>query len=221
MTRTRGWIAAAALVAAVALPAAASAQVCIGVPIRDGAFGIAGEFQTGEGAKGFGGTLTANLTGPLSVQAGYTLIDIDEVDDNGNTFFGNVAWELPNMSFSVCPVAGVAYSSFTTEVFGFEADASQIAIPIGIGIGKEFAASPTLNMSLFAVPHFVHLRNKFTLSDGTAEESETESENEFGAQLGARIGTGQLWAGAGVSFTTVEDTDPVFSLTLGIALGGR
>ena len=219
MRRTHRRILATAFIAALAVPSAVSAQVCMGVPISDGAFGIFGEYSTTEGADGFGGNVTANLNGPFSVQLGYTLSMFDDTDENVNTFYGNIAYEFPNMSFSVCPIAGAAFAKESAEILGVELEASTVVIPIGIGVGREFTRGP-VDISLFAIPQFMHIRGEITISDGTSEESETESTNEFAAQLGARVRSGNLWGGVGFSFTTIEESDLVFSIGVGVAIGG-
>jgi hypothetical protein len=192
----------------------------MGVPIRDGAFGIYGEYSTTEGADGFGGSVTANLNGPISLQAGYTLTTIEDLDENANFFHGRVAYEFPNMSFSVCPIAGASYGTWSDEAFGVEADASELTIPIGLGVGRSFTRGP-VDISLYAIPQFLHIRGEVTVAFGGNEGSESESTNEFGAELGARVGTSNIWGGAGFFFTTLAESDLVFSIGIGIAIGGR
>src|SRR5688572_15307446 len=118
MRRTHRRVLATAFIAALAVPSAVSAQVCMGVPISDGAFGIFGQYTTTKGVDGFGGDVTANLNGPFSVQLGYRLDALEDIEENANTFYGNVAYEFPNMSFSVCPIAGVSYGTWSDEVLG-------------------------------------------------------------------------------------------------------
>lgn len=209
-------------VAALAIPSLGSAQACIGVPIPDASFGIAGHFQTTEGANGYGGSLTANLAGPFSVQGRYTLLDMDDIEENANSFGGTAAYEIPNISFSVCPFVGLDYTkwSATDPDFGVEVDVSETVIPIGLGLGYTFAASPTIGLTVYGMPQFMHIRGKLTASAGGEEESFEDDSNEFGADIGFRLGTSSLFGGAGVMFTSIEESDPVFTVAIGIAVGG-
>jgi hypothetical protein len=217
MRRAHRRVLATAFIAALAVPTGASAQVCMGIPIPARSFGIFGEYSTTEGADGIGANVTANVNGPLSVQIGYTLSMFDDSDENLNTFYGNLAYELPNMSFSLCPMAGAARSKASEEAFGVELEASVLLIPIGIGIGREFTRGP-VNISVFAIPQFLHFRTEVS-ADGIID-SQSDSRNEFGAQLGARVRSGNLWGGAGFAFNTIEESDLVFSIGVGVAIGG-
>src|SRR5688572_7603851 len=165
MRRTHRRILATAFIAALAAPSAVSAQVCMGVPIRDGAFGIFADYTTTEGVDGFGGSVTANLNGPISVQLGYRLDSLDDIEENANTFYGNLAYEFPNMSFSVCPIVGASYGKWSDDVLGVELDVSELVIPIGVGVGREFTRGP-VDISLFAIPQFLHIRGEVSVSDG-------------------------------------------------------
>jgi len=214
------------LIAATALVFATSgsvlAQVCLGYPTMGGQFALAGTIGFAEGSNAYGAALNANFAGPFTAEFGYQYIDIEDVDTNGNNFFGNVGYELNVPSVSLCPFAGVGYADASEEIEGFEASASVIQVPVGIGIGKRLQASPTLFVDLFAQPHVLWLRSDFEIEgQGGIEIGGDESETEAAINLGANIGTSRFFVGGGVQITTIEDSDPTFSLRVGIVLGGN
>src|SRR5690606_9037002 len=71
----------------------ARAQACIGIPAGPGRFALGGSVGFTDGATNYGAGLLANLEGPLSVGANYTLTKIDDVDENFNSFDGILAYE--------------------------------------------------------------------------------------------------------------------------------
>lgn len=197
------------------------AQTCFGYPTMNGQYALAGVASFTDGSTGYGAALNANVAGPLSLEAGYQYIDIDDVDTNGNSFFGRGAWELPVTSVSLCPFAGVGYSEASEDFGEVEASVSLLTVPVGIGVGKRFSASPTLFVDLFAQPQLLWMRADFEVEgDGGGEFGVDDSQTEFGASIGANLGTSRFYVGGGVNFTTVEDSDPTFDLRVGIVLGG-
>jgi hypothetical protein len=197
-----------------------SAQACLGIPTRDGSIAMIGSFMLTDGAKGFGGTIHGNLDGPISLQAGYAITDIDDLGANVNSFHAGFAFEIPDLSFSACPFIGAVYSTWSDSALGLEADLTQLVVPIGLGIGKQFAAGPSLGFTIFATPQFFHVRSKVSIA-GFDLASGTDSASEFGLELGFRLGTSAAFGGAGVSFTSVDESDPVFNVVLGFAAGRR
>lgn len=221
MRFARTWLVTLAGAGMLVLPSQAAGQACIGVPIPNGSFGIAGHYQTTDGATGFGAALTANLAGPLSLQGRYTRFDLDGIDDDANAFGGTIAFEVPNLAFSVCPFAGVDYTklSATDPEFEIDMEITETVIPIGIGLGYTFPASPTLGLTIYGMPQFMHIRSKFSVPVFDDESFKDEA-NEFGADVGFRLSTRSFFGGAGVMFTTLEESDPVFSIVVGVAVGG-
>jgi hypothetical protein len=191
--------------------------VCLGYPTTGGQYAIAGLVGFEDGATSYGGAVDFDLTGPLAFDFGYTLTTIDGIDDNANTFAGRGSFELALTGASVCPNVGLTYSSFGTDILGVDVDVSAIVVPIGVGLGKSFAASPTLQATLFANPQFFYIREKF---EGAGQE-DTDTSSEFGADIGATLGTSRFFVGGGVFFTTIEDSDPTFNVRVGIVLPGR
>jgi hypothetical protein len=213
------------MLAALALSAVPSAQLmaqtCFGYPTMDGQYALAGVVSFADGSNAYGAALNANVSGPLSLEAGYQYIDLEESDTNGNGFFGRGAWELSMTSLSVCPFAGVGYRDASEDLGDAEISVSLLSVPVGVGVGKRFTASPTMFVDLFAQPQLVWLRSDFEIEgEGGGEFGVDDSETEFGVSIGANLGTSRFYVGGGVNFTTVEDSDATFDLRVGIVLGG-
>lgn len=203
---------------AVVMASEARAQACTGVPTRDRQFALMGNLSLTEGANGYGGAVSANLPGPWSVAGGYTLMSYDGPGPNGNGVDANAAYEvklskLPRMS--VCPTAGVNY--------GWVSEAgekvSTMIIPIGVGFGKNVMDGSKFDMMLYGVPHFMHVRAHVE-SEALGIDA-TASDNEFGGTFGVRFASAAFFGGASVHMNTIEQSDPVFGLTLGWVIGGR
>lgn len=193
------------------------AQACLGNPAGPGRFALGGAIGFTDGATGYKASLLANLEGPLAVGASYTLTDVDDIDENVNSFGGTIAYELPLQGISACPATGLGYSRFSMDFgLGIEVEASSLSIPIGLGLGHTFTADGPLALTLYAVPQFLYMRTRSEASDGIDEFEETDTSSEFGAALGFTLGLRQVFFGAAVSLTTVEDSDPVFSIGVGL-----
>ncbi len=204
------------VIAALAVPGLANAQACIGVPSVDRQFGLAGAMGFTEGQKMYGGELNANLAGPLSLGGGYALVKPDESETNGNHFQGRAAWEMSVAQLSVCPTTGVGYTRFHAEEGGEEATVSSTVIPVGLAFGKSLRAGDNMSITLSAIPQFLYIKNKVDtpIFEGDA------SDNAFGADFGVNVGTRSFYVGGGASITSLEGSEPVFSVGLGVLFGG-
>lgn len=196
----------------------AHAQACLGIPAGPGRFALGGSVGFTDGATNYGASLLANLEGPLSVGAGYTLTKIDNVDENFNSFDGIIAYELPVQGISACPATGLGYGRIGSEApeLGASATLTNVVIPVGLGLGYTFSGRGPLSLTLHALPQFLYIRTTGELDIGDVTIEETETTSEFGTSLGFRIGLPQMFFGAGVSLTTMENSDPVFSVGLGL-----
>lgn len=196
----------------------ARAQACLGSPAGPGRFALGGSVGFPDGATNYSAGLLANLEGPFSVGANYTLTKIDNVDENFNSFDGIVAYELPLQGISACPATGLGYSRIGSDVpeLGVSATLTSVVIPVGLGLGYTFSGRGPLSLTLHALPQFLYIRTTGELSDGDISIQDTETASEFGTSLGFRIGLQQMFFGAGVALTTIEDSDPVFSVGLGV-----
>jgi hypothetical protein len=206
--------------AATVSPVGLAAQACLGVPTTNGRFALEGSFSSTADIKSYGADLTADLSGPVSVFGGYALVKIDDVETSGNSFGGGLAFELSMPSVSICPGAGVNYLRFHEEEAGEEVTITQTVVPIGLGIGRQVTAGPELFLTLFAMPQFLYVRSEIDISGSLGSGSFSDSTNEFGVDLGVRLGSSSFYGGGSVGLTTIEDSDPTFSLALGLILGG-
>jgi hypothetical protein len=110
-------------------------------------------------------------------------------------------------------VQGTITASFT---------ASTLTIPVGIGVGKRLPAGPELVVDIFAQPHLLWIRSDVEIEGSFGPEIGVDgSESEFGLGLGTNLATPTFFVGAGVGITTIEDSDPTFSLRVGLLLGRR
>ena len=215
---THGFI---AVVLLAVTPLAVWGQACLGSPTADGQYAAAGSIGLTDGAESYGAEVTANLVGPLSLGAGYSLIDIDAVETKGNSFGAGAAAELTFPAASLCPTARIIYSRFHEEVFGIVGTVTQIVVPVGFGVGKTLAAGPRSYVTLFGQPQFLWIRTEGDLSLGGGTLSESETDNEFGVDLGMRFSNASFYAGAAVRLTTIEDSNPVYTMLLGVLVGRK
>ena len=191
----------------------ASAQAYFGVPIGDAGFAVRAEVGLPDGAKTYDIVLDANLMGPISFQLFGGLWDIDDFDDNGGRFGGRLGYELPVTGFSVGPFAGAEYTTISTGEGATEEKVSLLIVPVGIGLGTTLAVGPTADVALYAQPAYYYMKPSAEVG---GVDIDLDSQNECGAEAGARLGFNRFLVGASVEFTTVEDSDAVFSLTAGV-----
>ncbi|HSK19305.1 MAG TPA: hypothetical protein VK912_09195 [Longimicrobiales bacterium] len=200
-----------------ATPVVAYGQACMGAPVGGGQYGIEGGMGMGEGFKSYTGGVNANLNGPLAFNGGVSVTKPDAGGDNITTFGANGGYELTQSSrLSACPTVGVSYSSFSTDFLGTTVDINQIVVPVGVGLGTTLPAG-RMNVTLFAVPQFLWFRT----SGDVGGETQSDTQNEFGLNTGLRLGMSSVYAGAGMSMNSIEDSDPVFNFGVGLVLGGR
>lgn len=200
-----------------ATPVLAYGQACMGAPISGGQFGIEGAMGVGEGFKSYGGGVAANLSGPLAFAGGVSVMKPDAGGENLTTFGASSGYEvIQSERLSVCPVVGATYTSESAEFEGSEFEASQLVVPVGLGLGTSLPAG-SMDVTLFATPQYLWIRSSIT-SDGT---SLSTSANEFGVNTGLRLGVSSFYAGAGMSMNSIDNSDPVFNFGLGLVLGGR
>jgi hypothetical protein len=196
------------------------AQACIGSPSPDGSISIEAQHTTTDNAKGWGGNANVDISGPLSVQGGYSRLDPDTTDADTDVFTGQVAFEFKASKWSLCPVAGAQFSSSDLESGSAEIDHTQLLIPAGIGIGMNVEAG-SLAITLFAIPQYLYVRNETELTVGSAQTSTSSTSNEFGSTVGVRVGTPRLYAGGSVFLSTIENTEPTVYVVIGVSFGGK
>lgn len=201
-------------------PATALAQACLGIPLDAYGVAIAGGAAFGDGGNAYSASLHANVA-PVTISGGYTLETLDSFESNANTFGGSIAVEmLPNVRVSACSFAGVSYGWVTDEVTDgfavYDLTVSALTVPFGFAVGADLAAGPVLSFVPYIAPQFMYVRGTGTIEDAAESASSTESTTEFGGSLGLILSGPVFFGGPSVSLSTVGESEPTFSVTLGI-----
>lgn len=200
---------------AVVLPQTASAQACIGLPLKPNEFAIEGNVALRSDVTGYGANIDGRL-GRVTVGGGYMLNNYHDTEVSGHTVAAFTAIELPTTAVSVCPVAQVQYSLVSIDPL----DVSAFTVMPGIGVGHRFGLEPArgsesrYGLTLYAVPSLAWTRTEVSVSG--LDESETNT--EFAAETGLTFDTGPFYVGALVQFTTTDDSDPAFGVRTGVRL---
>ena len=204
-------------------PARALAQACIGIPTIDRQFALHASLGLPENAKTYSVGLHADLRGPLSIggQVSIAKPDDDFLDDDIMSIGGYGLYEISNPSVSLCPVLGLQYSTFDTEIANVDLDVTMLTIPIGLGIGKTLRAS-AVNITIFGIPQYLYSRVTRELEVGDNEDSDTDTENELAVVGGVRMSGRSLFGGLSLAASSANDwDDPVLIFTVGVLVGGR
>lgn len=209
------------VIAAAVTAAPATAQICTGFPTVDGQKAITAGIGFPEGGKTYSVAGAVDLMGPLSVNGGVAIGTIDDIDDKQYGFGANVAYEIKGLSFSACPVVGLSYSTFSAEDEGASLSISSLDVPIGFGVGQTFAAGSNASVGLFAIPALVISRGSFESESPLGSFDTSETDTYFGADIGALFQTGSFFAGGSVFVSSLEDSDAIFSVNLGMLIGRR
>jgi hypothetical protein len=197
------------------------AQACLGVPTGDGSFTPQFTIGLQDQATTFGGLLTANFPGPLSLQGAYAMADYDLRSENDNTFGAQAAFEIPGLQFSACPFVGGGYTKGSISVQGADFDENTIVIPIGFGMGKRLATGSNTSVTFFGTPRFLYVRTETDLLTGGNQVSATSDDTRFATDLGVRFGLGSAFLGGAVSLDSDNDSDTIVLFTIGFGFGGR
>lgn len=186
---------------------AAQAQICAGYPTGMAGFYFGARADFPEGLNSAGVEAAYNFAGPLAIQGGMDIVSVEDVDDSDANVF-NIGASLDVASLgamigprvSVCPQARVVFS---------DEEDSDMAIPIGLGIGGDLGV-PGTAISAYAIPQLVIFRTEVL--------DETETETDFGFRGGVNVGFGIFSIGGEVQHIFVDEADPVFGIRAGIRL---
>lgn len=214
---------AAALMLVLVDPGVAGAQACVASPAANGQFAVGLGASMSEGVEGYGVDLIGNLRGPFFLGAGASVQTYDRIDDLGLSFGAGAGYELPVAALSICPRVSASYFMLNTETqatnrfgepFLVDHEVRSLTFPLGLNVGKRW----DLEEDVYVVPavsaSFIHIRTSFAAPEIGAEDSETA--NEFGGGFFATLGWRQFFVDAGISASTIEDSDPVFRLGIGL-----
>ena len=198
-----------AILLVAAAPSSLAAQACTGNHAVHGQGFIDASVSFTEGATGFGGSVGGFTNGPIFVAGSYTRLDFDNSDLAANGISAAFGAELAGPEVSVCPAFSVGYGWFSNVPFGI--DINEWDFSGGLLIGKSFGESTLFTPHASAA--VIHVRITASL-DG---ESDTESDTGGIFAAGFSLGTNDFYGGPSVSITTFAGSDPVFSITAGVA----
>lgn len=217
MRKTMSVLAATALMAALTLvPASAWAQACLANAASGGQGYVAASASFTDGAWGPGATAGFNVPGPLSVQGEFQHVRYDNSDVTANAIGATAAVELMGLPVSLCPTASVAHRWHPSSEDLGDFSESGVIFAGGLSFGHSIRGAG-LGVMPHAAAGVVHDRS--TLSFG--EVSGTVSETYASFSGGVLLSSGSLYGGPSVSLSTLEGSDPVFSVGLGLAIGPR
>jgi len=186
----------AGTLSALVSPRALLGQECIGIPTADGEKHLAARIGFSEGANSYGGEFGANLAGPLAVRFRGDFIDFDDFEDSGWSVGGEGVIETSGaLPVPICPVIGLAYAGVQ------DADFSLLTFHAGAGIGGPISQNTAGSFIVYAVPQL--LVNHVSVDTGFAEDSETET--DFGAELGATLAGAQVFGTVALFVSTIDD----------------
>lgn len=200
--------------------AQANGQACTGVPSGSGQFALQAGVGLTSGATSYGADFTANVRGPFAIAARYALTNLDAAEPNGSTFGGDVALELSGVDLSLCPRFGIVYSrasGLSTNIYpGPYTTITSVSWSLEVGGGKTLPVTPALFATPFAAAGLVMLHSEAQAkAGGFTSQKYKDDDSAFSAVLGLLIGSRRVHAGANMSFTTIKDSDPLFTLGVG------
>lgn len=196
---------------ALAAPAAAQAQNCLGFPIANQKAAASVNVAFPENAKSYGVSGRLRLDGPLSVGASYSFSTIDNVDPKLHSFGVNAAYELPlSAPASICGFVGAEHGSITLG----DMKTNSLQVPVGAAIGKSLSVGDDAELVPYAMPHLLWIRESFSFDGGP---SISDSATEFGLNLGATYRIQKILLNAGVHLNSIENDKATFGVGVGYA----
>ena len=202
------------------MPRAAAAQTCRGIPSPAGSVSLDVGFSSGSGAKSYGGGVSANLRGPLAVGVTLERIDLDDQDPNGNAIGGDVAYKIERGSWTFCPTLQISYArieGLSTGLYpGPYTTLSTTTMALLVAAGHTLPASTELRATVTGAAGLVRFHSYAKGGQpGGSYNTETSTDAAVAVVAHLVFGTPRVHFGGGFTFTTLEDTDPVFSLGVG------
>jgi hypothetical protein len=199
-----------------------AAQACLGLPTMDGQATLSGNVGFLENARTYGGAGSYNMAGPVTLGASVSITKPSNVNQDITNLGVLGAYDLGLAGFSACPSAGAQYSTFSAQYFGSFVDATALIVPVGVGLGTAIpVGTGSSRLILSAGPQYLYIRTKLDFSTPILSGEGSRTEHEFSLTLGGALHMSQVYAGAGVSFNTIEDSEATFGVNLGLVLGRR
>lgn len=192
MSMPRTLVLTAAALAGAALPAAA--QTCLGIPSRDGALAVLGQYATLESWSEVGGEFHADVSGPGAFGFSYRT---GTEDGDPSTYELRGAYDLYLLEPSICLVAGLQYMELDSP-----AVSERFGIPVGLGLGKTLDTG-RFATTVYAIPQYMWVRD------------DVETSNEFVGEAGVTLGILPVLVNGAIVLNTVYD-EPAFRIRVGL-----
>lgn len=176
--------------------------------------------------------------GPVTVNFAASFVDNDDVEVLGESIEtpdaygvgGGIVIQVTEQPVNVCPAFSLSYSRLEEveflEELGFDLDLDVWTASAGVAFGLAVPAGDSgVFVMPFAAPSLLAVHGRGSLQfEGEVEDppflgviEDSETEIEFGATGGLFFGGSRLYGGFSVTATTIEDSDPTFSLGFGVA----
>jgi hypothetical protein len=170
--------------------------------------------------------------GPVTVSFAANFVDNDDVvvlgpgleSESPDAYGGSgaIVIQVTEAPVNVCPAFGLSYSRLEEieefEDLGVDFDLDFWTASAGVAFGLAVPAGDSgVFVMPFAAPSLLAVHGRVSAEFEGEIEEESETEIEFGGTGGLFFGGSRLYGGLSVSATTIEDSDPTFSLGFGVA----
>ncbi|MGH7459661.1 MAG: hypothetical protein ACREMA_01370 [Longimicrobiales bacterium] len=209
-----------------------AAQECIGLPLTNQQSALVGNLTIADQTTTVGGQLSFNVAGTLTLGGGAGIVMADA--GNGLAVNGLVAIDMPVSGLNSCLVSGAQFTSFSiSSVFtgfpglDFEAKQSLWVVPVGFGIGTTIPASGSSTLILNGIPQLLLARSRVEadlpvpVPAPGIEFNRSKTKLAFGLSFGATLVSTRLFGGLSVGLSTLDESDTVFTISVGTVLGRR
>ncbi|MEX2529541.1 MAG: hypothetical protein WD960_02110 [Gemmatimonadota bacterium] len=209
---------AVALLAALLLPSALVAQVCMGDANVPGQFTLGGYGAFADGGNAYGVESRSNLPGAVGMGAYLGVIDLEDADDNITSAGGHVAYELPARgALSLCPVVGLEYDFWSGTESGVDLDYTRWAFPVAFGVGSRVGGT---NEGLVLIPSaragLIHQRFGESASAGPLSWQREGNQSNLFLDAAATVQLGALYARGGLYRIFQDGAETVFRVGGGL-----
>jgi len=192
--------------------ASVAAQACLGIGSSGGEGFLVGRAGFTDGAWGPGGSIGYDSEGPITVGADFSYSLIDNTDLAVGDVGGFLAAEVPDLGFSLCPVASVSYVWLANDG-GFNVDADGVVLGGGLALGGRIQSTPGFAFIPSVTALVVH--NRASASSGGFSATGTDTFGSFSGSVTLVLGS--VFFGPAVAITTEDGSNPVFQVQVGVA----
>jgi hypothetical protein len=199
------------LVATLALALEARAQVCMGLPSREGQIAVQAEVSSRENTQFYGGRLAMNFNTEYALD--FAVRRPQYENGLGLTLYGGIGYEMEDYKPPVCFLVGVRHARIPRAE---GKDSTLTMVPIAVGVGKRLGSARGLSLSLFVLPEYIYVAQP---------KPETEETN-FWRQLGQRsqgrgvaglvLATPLIFVTGSAEVSTLDKYVPTFTVGFGL-----